>query len=67
MKMSPWKRTMIKKLGSEEAVIKWCSEIGSKGGSVRVPKGFAINRQLASEAGRIGGMQPKKRKNKDVN
>lgn len=30
-------------------------EIGKLGGSKRVPKGFAMDRELASEAGRRGG------------
>lgn len=35
-------------------------EAGRKGGLAKVPKGFAKNRKLASEAGRTGG----KRRNK---
>lgn len=29
--------------------------MGSKGGSVCCPKGFAVNKELARSAGRIGG------------
>lgn len=29
--------------------------IGSKGGAAKVPKGFALNRELASKAGAKGG------------
>lgn len=36
------------------------ARIGRKGGQVRVPKGFAINRQLASEAGKVGGTRSKR-------
>ena len=30
-------------------------EIGSKGGKAKVPKGFAMSRELASRAGTLGG------------
>jgi len=30
--------------------------IGQKGGKRKVPKGFAINKELAREAGRKGGL-----------
>lgn len=30
--------------------------IGSKGGKAKVPKGFAMNKELASRAGRKGGL-----------
>lgn len=36
--------------------------IGAKGGSAQVPKGFASNRKLASEAGRIGGRKSRRKK-----
>ncbi len=36
--------------------------IGAKGGSAQVPKGFASNRKLASEAGRKGGTISRRRK-----
>ena len=35
--------------------------IGAKGGSVKVPKGFAVNLDLASRAGAIGGAISKRR------
>jgi len=36
--------------------------IGAKGGSAQVPKGFASNRKLASEAGRKGGTISRRKK-----
>lgn len=36
--------------------------IGAKGGSAQVPKGFASNRKLASEAGRRGGTISRRKK-----
>ena len=35
---------------------------GSIGGKAKIPKGFAINRELAREAGRRGGMISRKPK-----
>jgi len=49
------RRSMIKRLGSEEAYSEWMFNRSSKGGKAKVPKGFAINRELAGTAGRIGG------------
>lgn len=34
----------------------WYQKIGAKGGSRKVPKGFAINKELAAIAGRKGGL-----------
>lgn len=34
--------------------------IGQKGGKRKVPKGFALNRELAQEAGRLGGLVSRK-------
>ena len=42
--------TKIKKYGKD-----FFREMGRKGGKACVPKGFAMNRELASEAGRKGG------------
>ena len=47
---------MIKGLGGEDAYRQYIIERGSRGGSVKVPKGFAVNRELASIAGRKGGL-----------
>lgn len=61
-KVSKWRQTMIKKLGSEEAVIEYLKTIGSKGGKSikqvdpitgRAIKGFVISGK-ASEAGKKG-------------
>lgn len=30
-------------------------KIGAKGGSKKTPKGFAVNRELARKAGKLGG------------
>lgn len=40
----------------------WYRKIGARGGSkpTTEPKGFAANRQLASEAGRIGGLKSRR-------
>ena len=36
--------------------------IGIKGGQVKVPKGFAVNRELARKAGALGGKVSKRGK-----
>lgn len=38
--------------------------IGSRGGSKRVPKGFSMNRELASLAGALGGKISRRGKSK---
>lgn len=43
-------KTMKDKYGED-----YFKNIGSKGGKAKVPKGFALNRELASKAGAIGG------------
>lgn len=43
--------TNIRKYGED-----YYRSIGAKGGKAKVPKGFAKNRKLASEAGRRGGL-----------
>lgn len=50
------KETYFKKYGKD-----FFKEMGRKGGKVCVPKGFALNRELASEAGRKGGSVSKRR------
>lgn len=40
------------------------ARIGRKGGQARVPKGFALDPKLASEAGKIGGKLSKRGKAK---
>ena len=50
----------IKKYGSEEAWIAQLKIQGAKGGSAKVPKGFAPGSQRAREAGRLGGKVSKR-------
>lgn len=38
------------------------ARIGKKGGSAKVPKGFALNRELARTAGALGGRKGKRGK-----
>ncbi len=45
--------TMLKKHGSEDALSEYYKKIGAKGGRAKVPKGFALNPELASKAGSI--------------
>ena len=54
--------TMKNKYGTD-----FFKSIGSKGGSAKVPKGFAVNLDLASEAGRKGGLKSKRGKAKVEN
>lgn len=56
-----WIATMVRKLGSREAVTEWARKIGTIGGKVSCIKGFAANRELASRAGRIGGRISRRR------
>lgn len=37
------------------------AKIGREGGKKRVPKGFALNRELASRVGTIGGQKSRPR------
>lgn len=37
------------------------TNIGSIGGKVKVPKGFATNKKLASKAGKMGGAKSRKK------
>jgi len=56
-----WKMTMLSKLGSEEAVSKFMSERGSRGGQVSCVKGFAsMPTEKVAAAGRIGGTRSKR-------
>lgn len=36
-------------------------KLGKLGGLAKVPKGFAVNRELAAKSGRLGGSRKKKR------
>lgn len=53
------KLTNLAKYGDD-----WYARIGRKGGSVGGLKGFAINTNLAKEAGRKGGLKSKRGKSK---
>ena len=56
-----WLETMVKRLGSKEAVSKFMSERGSRGGQVSCPKGFAsMPTEKVAAAGRIGGTRSKR-------
>lgn len=57
-------QTYIKKFGSVEAYRQYLKDRGSKGGKVKGQKGFALNRELAREAGRRGGSVQRVNKNK---
>jgi general stress protein YciG len=50
-----WLKTMIEKHGSLEKVKEIQTAIGKRGGLAKVPKGFAVNRELAMRAGRKAG------------
>jgi general stress protein YciG len=50
-----YKQTMIERHGSEEVWKHYMRSIASKGGQAKVPKGFALNRELAKLAGSKGG------------
>jgi general stress protein YciG len=55
-KNTAWKTTMLKKLGSEEAVSKFMAERGHTGGSKSCKKGFAsMPKEKVQAAGRKGG------------
>jgi len=42
-------------------------EVGRLGGLKKVPKGFAMNKELASRMGRLGGAKSKRTKPEKVN
>lgn len=52
---------MIEKHGSLEKVKEIQTAIGKRGGLAKVPKGFAVNRELAARAGSLGGSRKKKK------
>lgn len=49
-------KTNTERYGSD-----WYAKIGAKGGKVGGLKGFALNKELASEAGRKGGLKSNKK------
>lgn len=49
------KKTIIERYGSD-----WYKKIGKIGGKACVPKGFAVNPELAKRAGSIGGKLSKR-------
>jgi general stress protein YciG len=58
---SSWKTTMIKKLGSEEAVSRFMAERGHTGGSKSCRKGFAaMPLEKVQAAGKKGGLKSRK-------
>lgn len=57
--------TMRKRMG-EEAYREFVKERGRKGGIKTGMKGFAIDRELARRAGRIGGSVSRKKKDETV-
>lgn len=63
MTKEQWAANAIKKYGSLEAAKLAQAERGRKGGLVQVPKGYSVNRELASLAGTKGGSVGKRRKN----
>ena len=59
-----WKETMIKKFGSEEAMLEWVRSNGARGGKISKGGGFGskkigkdglTGRERAKKAGSIGG------------
>jgi general stress protein YciG len=54
-----WRETMTQKYGD---ISKRMSEVGRLGGSKKVAKGFAMNRDLAKAAGALGGRNSRKAK-----
>lgn len=59
-----WMETMIQKHGSREAVTRAMKELGSRGGAKSRGGGFSANRELASTAGRKGGLKSRRGKAK---
>ena len=57
-----WLKTMVKKMGSREAVKEWQQVIGALGGKKGKTGGFYANRELAREAGRKGGLKSRRGK-----
>ena len=56
-----WRETMKERYGGAS---KFMRTVGAKGGSAPTtkPKGFAANPELASSAGRLGGMRSRRGK-----
>ena len=54
-------KTMVEKHGGEEAAREWFRSIGRRGGLAKVPKGFALNPELAKTCGAKGGRISKRR------
>lgn len=54
-------KTLEAKLGGAAAVKVWRRHLGTVGGSARVPKGFAMDRERAVVAGQKGGMSATRR------
>lgn len=54
--------TMLKKHGSIEEYHKWMQHIGAKGGKAGNTGGFYANPDLASKAGRLGGLKSRRGK-----
>lgn len=70
-----WLQTRIKNLGSREAVTEKMKEIGGRGGknaykvnpeTGKALKGFALDRERASRAGKLGGTLSKRGKSNGV-
>ena len=59
-------KTMVEKHGGEEAAREWFRSIGRRGGSVKVPKGFALNPELAKTSGAKGGRISKRRSKETI-
>jgi len=57
-----WWATMIAKYGSKEAVMEQLKKNGSKGGKIGTTGGFYANRELARQAGAIGGRKSRRPK-----
>ncbi len=58
------RKTMIARLGSEQAYLEWCRALGSKGGKKDrdTPRGFAaMPREKVAAAGRLGGAKSRRK------
>ena len=53
--------TNVKKYGED-----FYRNIGAKGGKAKVPKGFALNKELAASAGRLGGQISRRTKKENA-
>ena len=61
-KNTAWLKTMVKKHGSKKEVQRIMRERAAKGGRNGKGTGFALNPELAIEAGRKGGKISKRKK-----